>query len=693
MIKAEVREAVIQKIFEVARKFSIIRFDAAMTLAKKHFSRLWYPEPGRGGDIPSRSDYAMTRDEFDRAFPVEFWREVVDRINTEMPETLLLAEAFWLMEGYFVRTLGMHRVYNSAFMHMMMKEENAKYRDLISNTLEFEPEILKRYVSFMSNPDEETAIKQFGVDDKYFGVCTLMVTLPGLPMFAHGQIEGYTEKYGMEYQRAYYNEMPNGWLKERHEREIFPLMKKRYLFSQVKNFWLFDVINNYGQVNENVFAYTNSEYGERSLVLYNNKYESASGSVLRSSPKLVSVSDAEKKVETRNIAEALNINPSEKYFYIFSEHNSRLEYIRSGKTLGEKGFSVDLGAFKYAVYIDWREVYDVNGEWANLAWRLGNRGVPDMRRAFDEMRLEPLHRAFESMFDEESLDGFIKTCVLERTSETEKDRISFIDEKYSGLLNEINGYYGLGVSNEPVIAKFEEELVSVRKLNFLLDHEFNLEKNPGFKEYHHAVQISRDTNYHDNAIIFMLGLIISNVSGLFQEKGTVNRENFTADLLLDIPMRRILKRLGRGDNEIKHSIGLINIVRSNYREIIGLFEMKEADLRKDPIGAHMNSRLAGLLEIEDVKSFLGVNEYEDVLYYSKENFEELLEWSFTLYYLKELKPGPGTESDGLSEEVVRNFRESFFRLKAMKFISVRAEYKLEKLKDLLEEMKMLSLTD
>ncbi|MCF8413183.1 MAG: hypothetical protein K9G44_07215, partial [Melioribacteraceae bacterium] len=54
MLKEEVREAVIQEIFSVARRFSIIRFDAAMTLAKKHFSRLWYPQPGTGGDIPSR---------------------------------------------------------------------------------------------------------------------------------------------------------------------------------------------------------------------------------------------------------------------------------------------------------------------------------------------------------------------------------------------------------------------------------------------------------------------------------------------------------------------------------------------------------------------------------------------------------------------------------------------------------------
>jgi hypothetical protein len=34
--------------------------------------------------------------------PQEFWREVVDRVAVEAPGTLLLAEAFWLMEGYFV---------------------------------------------------------------------------------------------------------------------------------------------------------------------------------------------------------------------------------------------------------------------------------------------------------------------------------------------------------------------------------------------------------------------------------------------------------------------------------------------------------------------------------------------------------------------------------------------------------------
>ena len=92
-----VREAVIQTILAVAKRSPIIRFDAAMTLAKKHYQRLWFPDPGTGGDIPSRAGHGMSKAQFDTIFPEEFWCEVVDRVAQEAPDTLLLAEAFWMM--------------------------------------------------------------------------------------------------------------------------------------------------------------------------------------------------------------------------------------------------------------------------------------------------------------------------------------------------------------------------------------------------------------------------------------------------------------------------------------------------------------------------------------------------------------------------------------------------------------------
>src|ERR1700722_4146062 len=277
--KAYVREHVIQVILHVARLFPIIRFDDAMVLAKRHVQRLWFPLPGAGGSIPSRAENSMSQEEFNALMPHEFWREVVDRVAAEVPGTLLLAEAFWLLEGYFVRTLGMHRVYNSAFMNMLRDEENAKYRLVLKNTLEFDPDIMKRYVNFMSNPDERTTIDQFGDGDKSFGVTAMMATLPGLPMFGHGQIEGFTEKYGMEYRRPRYDETPNHWLVERHEREIAPLLHQRALFAESSNFLLYDFFNDNGTVNENVFAYSNRRGDQRGLVLYNNRYSTTRGTI------------------------------------------------------------------------------------------------------------------------------------------------------------------------------------------------------------------------------------------------------------------------------------------------------------------------------------------------------------------------------------------------------------------------------
>jgi hypothetical protein len=394
----EVREAVIQMILHVARNFPIIRFDAAMTLAKRHFARLWYPEPGCGGDIPSRAERGLTKDEFNRLFPVEFWREVVDRVAAECPDTLLLAEAFWMMEGYFVRTLGMHRVYNSAFMNMLKNEENGKYRLTIKNTQEFDKDILKRFVNFMNNPDEETAIAQFGDGDKYFGVCTLMVTMPGLPMFGHGQIEGFREKYGMEYRRAYQDEKLNQDLVKRHEWEIFPLLKKRYLFAEVADFLLYDLYDEHGHVNENVFAYSNRCGGEKALVLYNNAHVPAWGWIR------ISAAYKEKDGKTlvrRSLGEGLGLHSENGMYCIFREQKSNLWFIRSSGEIHEKGLFINLRGYATQVFLDMYEVADdERGNYRRLAEFLDGAGMESVGAALREMTFQPLYEALRELLYE-----------------------------------------------------------------------------------------------------------------------------------------------------------------------------------------------------------------------------------------------------------------------------------------------------
>ena len=411
-LKAEVREAVIQTILEVARRFHVIRFDAAMTLTRRHFHRLWFPQPGSGGDIPSRAEHALTEDEFDRAMPNEFWREVVDRVAAEAPDTLLLAEAFWLMESYFVRTLGMHRVYNSAFMHLLRDEDNAKYRALMKNTLEFDPEILKRFVNFLNNPDERTAIDQFGNGDKYFGVCTLMVTLPGLPMFGHGQVEGFTEKYGMEYRRAYHDETPDGNLVRRHERQIFPLLHKRSLFANVENFLLYDFFTQQGFVDEHVYAYSNRAGNETALILYNNRYESTRGWV-RTSVGFLDKQDGNKQIVQKSLGDGLVIQEDARMFTIFKDLVSGQEYLRKNSEIRSNGLYFDLNGYQAQVLLNFRQVTDENGDWSRLYGFLGGRGTASMDDAFFDLRMQPVLQPLRQVFNKGFFEHILKTLATE----------------------------------------------------------------------------------------------------------------------------------------------------------------------------------------------------------------------------------------------------------------------------------------
>ena len=413
-LNPEVREHVIQVILSVARRFPVIRFDAAMVLAKKHIQRLWWPLPGSGDAIPSRAQYAMSQAEFDARMPVEFWREVVDRVAAEVPGTLLLAEAFWMLEGYFVRTLGMHRVYNSAFMHMLRDENGVGYRKLIRETLEFDPEILKRYVNFMSNPDEKTAVEQFGKGDKYFGVAMVMATIPGLPMLGHGQIEGFGEKYGMEFRRATLDEQPDPWLLERHQRELFPILHRRAWFAEVQDFLLYDFVGDEGGIQDDVFAYSNGSGPTRSLVVFHGRYGSTTGTIRESVAYARKSASGAKRLVRRSLAEGLGLPNDPTMFVAFRDARTGLEYLRSCRELWERGLWMALDAYQGHVFWEFREIPDgSSGQWRRLADRLAGQGVPSLESALRDQQLEPVHAPLRAVFE-----GGAVTAVLDGTATT-----------------------------------------------------------------------------------------------------------------------------------------------------------------------------------------------------------------------------------------------------------------------------------
>ncbi len=591
------REAVIQKILHVARNFPIIRFDAAMTLAKRHIQRLWYPKPGHGGDIAGRARYAMSDEEFNRKIPQEFWREVVDRVAQEVPDTLLLAEAFWMMEGYFVRTLGMHRVYNSAFMNMLKNQENQKYRLGIKNTLVFEPEILKRYVNFMNNPDEETAIAQFGDGDKYFAVCTLLSTLPGLPMVGHGQIEGYHEKYGMEYKRAYYNEQPNGWLVGEHYRRIFPLFRRRYLFSGVDYFQFFDCYNQQGGIEESVYAFVNGTDTEKTLILVNNQYEECGGNISISVPKLKKDKDSRTTV-TAKLADSLGLSFGGRNYALLDCFTDGLTYILPSMQLYDEGFSFTLRGYEARVYWNIRQVEDTDGSYERL-WRMyGRKGIRNIAKAVALLRLEPLFKAMEMLRSQETLKHISDMVNGRLSKEGERDLLLSIAECYT-TIPEIYETLDEPAKGQINVKPVEVEPKPMIKLIRTLSSLFTEKKGKAFPAWASS----------DNALVLTIASSIvlhPFVSGL-NIRGAMEE---TDRLLIDSFYEYEFNELEYGENErraVTHSAAILAAAGNYYRKESSPLEL-----------------FTQVMNDEGVQNLTQCNEYQGEIWYNKEQMQRAI---------------------------------------------------------------------
>jgi hypothetical protein len=614
-LKAEVREAVTQQILHVARLFPIIRFDAAMTLAKRHYRRLWYPEPGTGGAIPARAERGLTQEQFDTLMPTEFWRDVVDRVAQEVPDTLLLAEAFWLMEGYFVRTLGMHRVYNSAFMNMLRDEKNADYRLVIKNTLEFDPRILKRYVSFMNNPDERTAVDQFGKGDKYFGICTMMSTMPGLPMFGHGQIEGYTEKYGMEYRRAYWDEQPDADLVARHEREIFPLLRRRYLFADAESFLLYDFRTPEGHVNEDVFAYSNKAGDERALVIYHNKYAQARGWIRTSAAYSVLQGD-EQVLAQQDLGEGLGLHNDPGSFCIFRDQVTDLQYIRSCAELFDEGMYVELDAYKRHVFLDFQEVWD--DEWhqyAHLAAYLNGRGVPSIEEARREILLRPVHEAFNELVNASAFRQIWLARVDATQKKPEATLLESVEDATARLLGAAKLVAG-GTGDERAIAAEIRRKLEVGLDLPLLDSRLESGCPP---ECGHALARAQSVLDRDpQAWGTFLGWLFTHALG--KSVQNVDDAQLSRSWLDEWLLSRLivgaLRDLGAEEQAAWQSIATIRVLTTHQRWF-------EVDGPQDERAYQV---LSSWLRDSEVQQILGVNRHQGVLWFRKESFEELLDW-------------------------------------------------------------------
>jgi hypothetical protein len=514
---------------------------------------------------------------------------------------------------------------------------------VVKNTLEFDPQILKRYVNFMNNPDERTAVDQFGKGDKYFGICTMMATMPGLPMFGHGQIEGFAEKYGMEFRRAYWDEQPDSDLVERHEREIFPLLRRRYLFADVEDFLLYDLFTPEGYVNEDVFAYSNRVGDERALVVYHNKYAQARGWIRTSvayaaKTKTETGQEADHKrpgqkaLVHKSLGEGLGLHDAGDTFAIFRDHVTGLEYIRNSREFFEKGLYVELGAYKYHVFLDFREVRD--NEWhqyAQLAAYLNGRGVPDIEEALREVFLQPVHHPFRELVNARLFRRLMDARVTEPDAQLDEELAHQVEHKTAQLLREIariadgkSQTAGEGSQAAAVAREVRHKLEAILHLP-VLGSRFHL---PRSREYRAATEYVRAGLRDDPAVWgTLLGWLFTHALGKAVDGADFEHisRSWIDEWLLGKIIAGALGNLGLDEGAAWQAVTTIKVLNSHQR----WFEMQAPEKKR------AYRVLESWLKDDEVQQFLQVNRYPPtpvggVLWFNKEAFEQLLWWMLLL---------------------------------------------------------------
>ena len=437
------------------------------------------------------------------------------------------------------------------------------------------------------------------------------------------------------------------------KKKLFPLTKKRYLFSQVDNFELYDFIDPHGICNENVFAFTNRSGNEVSLVIYNNSYSEAIGTINSSCERAFG---EEGRTSTTTIDKSLGINSGFGFYYIFKDYVQQLEFIASGSQLSSAGFSFHLMGYQRKVLLDFREVYDADGRYKVLCDQLNGRGVNSIERALSEMNLAPFHNSLTHLFTSIKFSRLLLALDIYSKDEIE---IPVVDEEVLRIINSLSKIKSLNTSQQELIIQIQSEISQIEGFNKLF-LEISSAKRPAKWVGEVKSIIAPETHSERRKILSFL-LLNKILFKILKSVETTNSNNILFDeLLLWKPLFEIFGFLRYDDPG------------QSYELIKILFDSDFA------FTDDADRYFIKIFEKDVITSFVQMNEFENVRYFNKERIEELVKWQFIISCIKLISQN--TVKGKLSKKAFAgSFKIIFENYSLLIQRILKSEYKVENL--------------
>jgi hypothetical protein len=150
-----------------------------------------------------------------------------------------------------------------------------------------------------------------------------------------------------------------------------------------------------GSVDENVFAYSNRNGDERALVIYNNRFSTAHGTIDFSAAY---ADKSNSQLRQQRLREGLDLSRDPGIILAWRDSLTGLEYLRRASVLADRGLTLDLHAYQSHVFLGWRELRSTAEQpWDRLCDQLNGHGVPNLDDALVLMELKPVHDALDAL--------------------------------------------------------------------------------------------------------------------------------------------------------------------------------------------------------------------------------------------------------------------------------------------------------
>jgi hypothetical protein len=372
----------------------------------------------------------------------------------------------------------------------------------------------------------------------------------------------------------------------------------------VKDFLLYDFYTAEGSVNEDVFAYSNISGEDRSLVIYHNRFADTRGWIRSSAAYSVKTGQGDgRQILRKSLGEGLGLHGEVNYFTIFRDQISGLEYIRSSREIHEQGFYAELGAYKYLIFLQFREVMD--NEWhqySQLNAFLNGRGVPSIEDALKEIVLQPVLHPFRQLANAGSFRWLVDNQLSQPDGEVDPEVLSEVEQKAVNLLREINSLSQAGQEEERLL----EIAAEIRKkINAILEFPVRL-KNDNLEQDGQNLLLETLIGW---ACVHALGMVMG------AEEAPARSRSWIDEWLLGRILASTFEDMGMEEGTAWREVELIRILTSHQDWF---------DIEK-PEEVQAFQILRTWLEDSDVQRFIQVNRYQGVLWFNHESFEELLE--------------------------------------------------------------------